>query len=91
MNHEWTRMDTNVKGRGNHEKHEIHEKENKNFLLFDHAFSCHTHTVPVLTYALTAKNQYNNQLLENAVSIIEMAQSAGYKTVWLSNQVRYGA
>ncbi len=26
MNHEWTRMDTNVKGRGNHEKHEIHEK-----------------------------------------------------------------
>ena len=27
MNHEWTRMDTNVKGRGNHEKHEIHEKE----------------------------------------------------------------
>ena len=67
------------------------QKENKNFLLFDHAFSCHTHTVPVLTYALTAKNQYNNQLLENAVSIIEMAQSAGYKTVWLSNQVRYGA
>ncbi len=50
------------------------QKENKNFLLFDHAFSCHTHTVPVLTYALTAKNQYNNQLLENAVSIIEMAQ-----------------
>ena len=26
MNHEWTRMDTNVKGRGNHEKHELHEK-----------------------------------------------------------------
>lgn len=25
------------------------------------------------------------------VSIIEMVQSAGYKTVWLSNQVRYGA
>lgn len=66
------------------------QKENRNFLFFDHAFSCHTHTVPVLTYALTAKNQYNDQKLENAVSIIEMAKAAGYKTVWLSNQVRYG-
>ena len=26
MNHEWIRMDTNFKGRGNHEKHEINEK-----------------------------------------------------------------
>lgn len=66
------------------------QKGNRNFLFFDHAFSCHTHTVPVLTYALTAKNQYNDQKLENAVSIIEMAKAAGYKTVWLSNQVRYG-
>lgn len=66
------------------------QKENRNFLFFDHAFSCHTHTVPVLTYALTAKNQYNDQKLENAVSIIEMAKAAGFKTVWLSNQVRYG-
>ena len=29
MNHEWTRMDTNVKGRGNHEKHERHERHEK--------------------------------------------------------------
>lgn len=66
------------------------QSENTNFLFFNHAFSCHTHTVPVLTYALTAKNQYNEQKLEDAVSIIEMAKAAGYKTVWLSNQVRYG-
>lgn len=39
---------------------------------------------------MTAKNQYNEQKLEDAVSIIEMAKAAGYKTVWLSNQVRYG-
>ena len=49
------------------------QSENTNFLFFSHAFSCHTHTVPVLTYALTAKNQYNEQKLEDAVSIIEMA------------------
>lgn len=31
--------------------------ENPDFLLFTQAYSCHTHTVPTLTYALTAKNQ----------------------------------
>ncbi len=66
-------------------------RENKNFLFFDTAYSCHTHTVPVLSYALTAKNQYNDLALENAASILEVAKAAGYETVWLSNQVRYGA
>lgn len=28
-------------------------------LLFTRAYSNHTHTVPVLTYALTERNQYN--------------------------------
>ena len=64
---------------------------NENFLFFDKAYSCHTHTVPVLSYALTAKNQYNDMPLENAISLLEVAKAAGYKTVWLSNQVRYGA
>ena len=66
-------------------------RENENFLFFDKAYSCHTHTVPVLSYALTAKNQYNDISLENAASILEVARAAGYETVWLSNQVRYGA
>ena len=64
---------------------------NPNFIIYDNAYSCHTHTVPVITYALTAKNQYNSIKLENAVSIIEVAKAAGYHTVWLSNQVRYSA
>ncbi len=66
-------------------------RNNTNFLFFDKAYSCHTHTVPVLSYALTAKNQYNDMPLENAISLLEVAKAAGYKTVWLSNQVRYGA
>ena len=65
--------------------------ENPDFLLFTQAYSCHTHTVPTLTYALTAKNQYNEISLENAVSIIEMAKAAGYHTAWISNQVQYSA
>lgn len=62
-----------------------------NFIKFTNVYSCHTHTVPVLTYALTAKNQYNDLQLENAVSILEVAEAAGYETAWLSNQVQYSA
>lgn len=64
-------------------------KNNDNIVFFENAHSCHTHTVPVLTYALTAKNQYNNIELPKAVSLLEVAEAAGFETVWLSNQVRY--
>ena len=53
-------------------------KNQHGFLLFDNAYSCHSHTVPVLTYALTAKNQYNTLPLEQAASIIEIAQAAAF-------------
>lgn len=65
-------------------------KNNSNVVFFSNAYSCHTHTVPVLTYALTAKNQYNEIDLAKAISVIEAAEAAGFDTVWLSNQVRYG-
>jgi len=64
-------------------------KNDKHFVLFKNAYSCHTHTVPVLTYALTAKNQYNTIELNKAVSLLEIVEAAGYETVWLSNQVKY--
>ncbi len=63
----------------------------KGTILFPHAYSNHTHTVPTLTYALTGKNQYNDMQLVDAYSILEVAKSAGYKTYWISNQVKYGA
>ncbi len=59
-------------------------------ILFKNVYSCHTHTVQVLTYALTAKNQYNNRQVENSASIIDVAKAAGYHTIWLSNQSHYG-
>lgn len=65
-------------------------KNNKNFVQFNNAWSCANDTVSALTYALTAKNQYNSVELKKAVSIIEAANAAGYDTVWLSNQVQYG-
>ncbi len=65
-------------------------KSEPNVLLFQHAYACQVQTVPALTYALTAKNQYNSLKLKQAVSLIDVARAAGYRTVWLSNQVRYG-
>lgn len=65
--------------------------QKENTVLFRNAYSNHTHTVPVLTYALTGKNQYNSIPLSKAYSIIEVAKAAGYKTFWISNQVKFGA
>lgn len=58
---------------------------------FSNAYSNHTHTVPVLTYALSEKNQYNSKELINSYSIMEIAKSAGYTTYWISNQQKYSA
>jgi len=65
-------------------------KKDPGTLLFSKAFSNHTHTVPVLTYALSQKNQYNNTPLQKAYSLIEVAKKAGYETYWISNQRKYG-
>jgi heptose-I-phosphate ethanolaminephosphotransferase len=59
-------------------------------LLFTHAYSNHTHTVPVLTYALSQKNQYNSLKLKDACSILEVARAAGFTTYWISNQRKLG-
>ena len=66
-------------------------KKDPGTLLFSKAFSNHTHTVPVLTYALSQKNQYNNIPLQKAYFLIEIAKKAGYETYWISNQRKYGA
>ncbi len=65
--------------------------QDKRTLLFRNAYSNHTHTVPVLTYALSDKNQYNEIPLSGAFSVMEVAKAAGYKTFWISNQIKYSA
>ena len=65
-------------------------KNNPNLLLFQHAYACQVQTVPALSYAKKTKNQYNSVKMEQAVSLIDVAKAAGYQTVWLSNQVRFG-
>lgn len=43
------------------------ETQKPEAILFQNAYSNHTHTVPVLTYALSEKNQYNNVPLERPI------------------------
>ena len=59
-------------------------------VLFKNAYTNDIHTVSSLTYALTAKNQYNSVKLKDAPSINEVAKAAGYTVYWLSNQLQYG-
>lgn len=66
-------------------------RNDPHFLFFDDAYSCYVQTVPALSYALTAKNQYNDMSLADAPSLIETAKAAGFHTVWISNQVRFSA
>lgn len=60
-------------------------------ILFEAAYSNHTHTVPTLQYALTDANQINQKKIYNAVSLIDVFKRVGFETYWLSNQAFYGA
>ena len=65
-------------------------KKEDNMIVFNKAWSCANDTVSALTYALTNKSQYNEFELEKAFSLVEVANAAGYQTVWISNQAQYG-
>ena len=65
-------------------------KSDASCIFFPHAYSCHTYTDRVLTYALTEKSQYNDVDTADALSILELANAAGYRTIWLSNQGKNG-
>lgn len=60
-------------------------------ILFEAAYSNHTHTVPTLQYALTEANQINQKKIYNSVSLIDIFKKVGFETYWLSNQALYGA
>ena len=61
-------------------------KKNQNVILFDQAYSNHTHTVPTLSYALSSQDQYHDKTSDQALSLIEIAKAAGFHVYWISNQ-----
>lgn len=63
----------------------------KQILRFDNIYSNHTHTMPVLSLALTEAAQDNQKNYYESISIIEILNSANFETFWLTNQNLLGA
>ena len=61
-----------------------------NAVFFTNAFSNHSFTIHVLYQFMTARNQYNNLAQEKAISLVELANLAGFETIYLSNQAKHG-
>jgi len=74
------------------------DAESENFLLFRHAYSVSDGAaVSPLTFALTQASVHDaavggakNEELARALSLLDLANKAGYETWWFSNQPRYG-
>ena len=64
-------------------------RNSNNVVFLENGYSCHVGTVQALTYALTSKNQYNDEELQHSLSIVDVAEAAGYDSIWISNQVKY--
>ncbi|WP_300648964.1 phosphoethanolamine transferase [Paenalcaligenes sp.] len=60
-------------------------------LKLNNAYSNHTHTMPVLSLALTEAAQDKKKDYYNSVSIVEVYKAAGFETIWLTNQNLLGA
>ncbi len=62
----------------------------KNWFSFSNAYSHHTHTVPVLTAALTDGRQSTGLAYPMSTTLIQIAQAANINTHWISNQYYMG-
>lgn len=67
------------------------EKENKDFYLFNHAYTNFPATAGALSMALTGINQYNEKEIGQVVTLLDVAKKAGYDTWWISNHRQSGA
>ena len=65
---------------------ELKMRNSGKFVFFDHAYSNYPLTNLSLSFALTNSNQYNNIELNKAVSILNIAKKAGYRTYYYSMQ-----
>lgn len=67
------------------------EKENKDFYLFNHAYTNFPATAGALSMALTGINQYNKKEIGQVVTLLDVAKKAGYDTWWISNHRQLGS
>lgn len=66
------------------------KRYDRRFVLLDNVYTCFPNTVPALSNALTAKNQYTPRTFASSPSVVEIAKAAGYESWWISNQNRLG-
>ena len=57
-------------------------------ILYKKAYSNFPATALALEQVLTSENQYGDQQFSDAVSILDVANKAGYETWWLGNHNR---
>jgi len=66
-------------------------RSEKNWVVFNHAYSHHTHTAPVLTAAFTEGRALTGLHFPQGQNLIHIAKQIGMHTVWISNQASLGA
>jgi len=66
-------------------------RRNGELLVYQNAFSNHTHTMQVMSQALTQANQFNNRSYYDSPSIVDVLKSANVETIWITNQNLLGA
>ncbi len=69
----------------------VQRNKDQNFIVFENAYSNHTHTNRSLSLSLTEANQYNGKGWTTSPSLLTIARQAGIKTYWISNQQMLGA
>ena len=68
----------------------VRRNRDENLIVFENAYSNHTHTTVSLSLSLTEANQYNGKSWTTTPSLITVARQAGIKTIWISNQQMLG-
>ena len=68
----------------------VQRNKDGNLIVFENAYSNHTHTNPSLSLSLTEANQYNGKSWIATPSLITIARQAGIKIYWISNQQMLG-
>ncbi len=62
-------------------------KDDRNMILFSHAYACYNQTKAALGCGFTEASQYSNITFTESMSLIDIAKKAGFKTYWFSNQL----
>ena len=65
-------------------------KSSSNFIIVPNSYSTFPNTVIALSRSLTEFNQYEDGSFNESCSIVDIAQKAGYKVHWYSNQGHLG-